>query len=333
MIIVFPMPRTRSDKVENILYELKSRIQSGHMPPGSMFFSARQLAKQFEISYQTAHRLLDELANAKLISRKTGSGSYVAGKLKPLTEAWLIFSKRAQRAESFGQTLLHLILRGLRKMDLTAEVVLTDTLPNIPDKVYPVFWEQHLTSDAISSLRRYCLILNDYPHFGLASRWVDSLGVDDFGGGIAAAELLKGVYQCKRIGVLAGPPGDERSRQRQAGFLSAEPTGTIYQAGSWGPAISARALCAIKTDQLDGIFCVNDRLAAALKSHFQKGNHTSPKLVGFDNAPVAIEKQIPSIAIPWQMFADHAVEKIRSRLGGSTAPPTNETLSIQPIIR
>ncbi|MBC8135619.1 MAG: hypothetical protein H8F28_07025, partial [Fibrella sp.] len=55
------MARSRSERVGEILGALKARLRDSGLLPGGRFLSARELATTYGVSYQTAHRLLDEL--------------------------------------------------------------------------------------------------------------------------------------------------------------------------------------------------------------------------------------------------------------------------------
>src|SRR4051812_37706484 len=108
------MARTRSAKVTHIKTELANRLRDGAYRPGDRFLSARELASGFSISYQTAHRLLDEMCSEGLVERRAASGTYVPGGESALSEVRLIFASRARRPQSFGARLLEGLTERLR---------------------------------------------------------------------------------------------------------------------------------------------------------------------------------------------------------------------------
>ncbi|TVR50986.1 MAG: GntR family transcriptional regulator [Puniceicoccaceae bacterium] len=96
------MPRPISARYLQLRQQLVSRIEEGYLRPGDRFYSNRALAKQFGVSYQTAHRLAADLERMGLLTRTVGSGSYVSGAARTPVKADLIFNERAMRGGCVG---------------------------------------------------------------------------------------------------------------------------------------------------------------------------------------------------------------------------------------
>lgn len=65
---------------KQITNELKEQILSGMFRPGDRLPSENELAEHYRVSVITSKRALNELADANLILRIKGKGSFVAGK-------------------------------------------------------------------------------------------------------------------------------------------------------------------------------------------------------------------------------------------------------------
>lgn len=109
------MARPRSSKVEAVLEKLRTRLTSGVNRPGDKFLSTREVARAFEISYQTAHRVISELESEGLVERRAGSGTFLPGQAPEWRGAQLVFSGRARRINSFGARLLSEMCRRLER--------------------------------------------------------------------------------------------------------------------------------------------------------------------------------------------------------------------------
>src|SRR5437868_4230140 len=107
------MTRPISGKVQDTRAALMARLQSSRLRPGDRFLSARAVALEFDISYQTAHRLLAELCDAGLLERRAGSGTYIPGPRTIYDQVALCFDGRARRVGSFGARLLSGLMRQL----------------------------------------------------------------------------------------------------------------------------------------------------------------------------------------------------------------------------
>jgi DNA-binding LacI/PurR family transcriptional regulator len=160
------------------------------------------------------------------------------------------------------------------------------------------------------------------------------VATDDFSAGACAAQVLsaRAPDGCK-FAVLSGPPGDQRSLSRVNGFLSRLPGAKVIAGGGWfGDNIASVAQPALRAGA-DGIFCVNDRIAAALLECFRRAGITPPAVVGHDNASLAEQWHLTTIAIPWEEMAASALEVIRQRLRGDSGPARQVILAQRPVFR
>src|SRR5260370_17008741 len=100
------MGRRPRGEIDRIRGTLRAMVSDELRRAGQRFVSARYIAQRFEVSYQTAHRLLTELEGDGFIIRRAGSGSFIAGRKKTLRSALLIFARRAKRPAGFGDLLV-----------------------------------------------------------------------------------------------------------------------------------------------------------------------------------------------------------------------------------
>jgi hypothetical protein len=308
------MPRPRSRTVTEIKAKLLVRLREGAYRPGQRFFSNRALERTFGISYQTAHRLIAELASEGMLERRPASGTYVAGPMARLTGVELLFHPRAKREESFGARLLKEFRVALQNEGIPARLRWAGEATKPDPACYPVVWECPKVVAWVANERRYLLLLNDRPTAGLAASLIDSVSTDDYSGGACAAELLRRRQPAGRWAVLAGPSNDARSRQRVAGFVAICPETRVVSAGSWFFEDAIRV--ASRVLPYNGVFCCNDRLAEAVVTAATVAHRPVPALVGFDDAPVSERMNFTTIAIPWDDIVRGAISVIRRRLAG-----------------
>lgn len=330
------VPRPRSAHVAEVKAALAARLRSDFAHPGGRFLSARAVAQRFAVSYQTAHRLLAELAAEGLLQRRAASGSYLPGASHALRAVQLVFHPRAKRKGSFGAHLHQLLTTALaaRSIAFTQSWPEPGTTPRLRADHYPIFWECRRGIEAAAAARRFALCLNDHPPFGLAGTYIDAVTTDDYSGGACAAELLKNrTGKSRGFAVLGGPADDRRSQQRIAGFRAHMADARSVSAASWFVEAGLAEAEAILTPAPAGIFACNDRLAESLITYCRKHRRPLPPLVGFDNAPVAECLHLSTIGIPWQTMVAQAVDFVLARLEGSTAPARLVSLAHEPVLR
>jgi len=324
------MPRPRSEATTEAKRQLLRRLAEGRFLPGDRFHSNRAVARIFGISYQTAHRLLDELVAEGRLRRAPSSGTYVAGQVERLEGVELFFHSRARRVGSFGHRLLKFLSVALEREGIPVELRRNPGSRPHP-QFYPIVWDCPEVLDALAGTGRYALLLHQEPPPGLRASFVDSVSIDDFSGGVAAAEWLALRGDFPNVRLLAGPREDPRSRRRVEGFLSACSGARVSWCAGWY--IEDGLLAARRVASADAVFCGNDRLAEALIRHCRENGKTVPEIIGFDDAPVASELGFSTVAIPWEETAAAAVKIALRRLAGEPHPAARLVISPRPLTR
>jgi hypothetical protein len=324
------MARPRTEHTLLVKAKLIARLRDGFHPPGQRFFSNRALAEHFGVSYQTAHRLIQELGAEGWLERRAAAGTYVAGPSAALVGAELVFHERGRRAGSFGARLLADLQQALKEAGVATRVRWTpDDGEARPDERWlPVLWDCPRVLAEQAARRRFLVVLNDRPPPGLAAGFVDSVATDDFSGGAAAAQILRAAGPGRNLAVLAGPKGDRRSQQRVAGFQTYAPKAKVFFAGSWFAEDASRIAPRVAKGPFAGVFCCNDRLAEALLAA-----GTKAAVVGFDDAPVAERLNLTTIAVPWAEIVAGAVDIVRRRLAGGTGAAAQLIFAPRPVMR
>lgn len=320
-------------RLSRIKDELIHRIQGGHYLSGDRFFSNRALAVRYGVSYQSAHRLIGELVAEGMLERRERSGTYILGQCLQPDHCLLLFNERAAASDHFGSRLLESVKTILEehKIPLQVRFETLQNTANIPASAFPVLWECPHQLSGLLRERRPGLLLGNTPPPGRACGLVESITVDDFSGGAAAAEII--AEKCSSAGnifVIAGPIDDARSRQRVEGFRSIHPRSRVFFAEGWylehGRAISSEVL----TENPDAVFCCNDRLAQAL--HERAGNR-QPFIIGFDDAPVASALGLNTISLPWDEMATAVTEIVKKYLAGERRSPRQQFFTPRPVLR
>lgn len=327
------MPLRRTNKVAEVRRRLLDRLEKGLYRPGDRFLSNRDVAEQFGISYQTAHRVIGELCEEGKLERRPQSGTYVPGGTVRLAGVQILFNERAAQQWSFGSKLLELLRRKLDAERIDAQLDLVATTAPLKKDRLPIVWELPQVVEECAAAVCPAILINDRPASGLESLYIDSVSTDDFSGGVCAAQLLRDRSE-KRKGFVAvsGPDNDPRSRLRLQGFLSVLPA-KVVTAGNWfydnGYRAAEQALRSAKS----GIFCVNDQLASGVFGWCREKGKRVPPIVGFDDAPVAERLNLTTIALPWEEMLDGVVRTAKRRLAGDRSASSHQTFHPKPTVR
>lgn len=309
----------RSKRIQSVCKALEERLSNRLYRPGDRFVTARQLADEYAVSYQTAHRILADFADRGLIERRPRGGSFIAGTSPKPTHVQLVLHQRADNPHGFGGKLRQYLKDTLGKADVDCSETF-DKKAIAPDAL-PVIWECPQAVDQCVADQRPGILVNERPKPGWGSSLLDSISTDDFAGGALAADtLLQGTTTPQRFGILAGPIGDRRSEERIAGFLSRINDAAVVHADNWHRDAGRRAALKWVDTNLTGIFAANDRLAQGTVITYRKNNQTPPLIVGYDDAPIAKQLSLTTIALPWQEIAKAVVQRVQLRLDGDLSP-------------
>lgn len=297
--------------------------------------SNRAIAQQFDVSYQTAHRIVTELVADGLLERRPKAGTFVAGEQHGFKRVHLLFNRRAFRAESFGGQLMACLKSALSDAGLKVQVSLlsTDEVVELSEKFYPILWEVPAMLQATIQWGGHALLLNERVEHGLSSLRIDSISVDDLLGGVMAAEIVSSRLpgKCKCV-IHAGPHDDSRSKARVDGFRKRLGARVVH-APTWYLDDAAGSASRCMKLKPDAIFACNDRLAQAVLLHCQTSGIKPPLLIGFDDAPIAESLHLSSIAIPWKALAESTTRLAKLRLAGDHSSGTDVILRPHPILR
>lgn len=329
------MARPPSPRLQAVETELRQRLVNGNTVPGARFLSNRALAERQGISIQSAHSILNRLCREGLLVRKAASGTYIPESTDPtLQGALLVFNPRARRHDSFGHNLYSRIRQHLQKESIAVETTFEVlALADLPRDRFPIFWEVPEATFQTWPSHRFGLILHRDPPLGMAASWLDSIAIDDLSGGVMAGQVIEErIRKNAPTVVVAGPADDPRSRQRVTGFQKIFPEARVVFACGWYAQHGTAVADQVYHLQPEAVFCCNDRLAEGLLKAPAPSLKT-PWILGFDNAPIALELNLSTIAIPWQDFVETTVVITRKRLQGSTLPASRRILTPRPMVR
>jgi hypothetical protein len=318
------MGRGRTVRINQVKERLKRRLTEGHYRAGERFLSNRALAERYELSYQTADRLIREFCAEGLLERRPCSGTYVPGVPEHREGAELCFDERARESGSFGSRLLEELRLSLAQRSVPCRVVWNPA--ELDPKWFPVAWERPMP------IGTRCLILDRRPEHGLESLHQDSVCIDDFGGGACAAQIV--LVTLGRMGpyvVFGGPANDPRCGERARGFLSVLSSVVIPCGLSREDAFLAAPQ--VLACHPAAVFCASDRLADGLLAYCRETGGQTPKVVGFDDDPIAESLDLTTIAIPWSDVVRAASDIIARRMDDSAGSCIHLTVTPRPILR
>ena len=286
-----------------------------------------------------------ELHDEGHLERRAASGTFAPGQSSTRNGVQLVFNRRAERSESFGERLLRELTTRLENEKIAHSLTFADEEISLDESRFCVVWESSAAIALCLKARVPALLLNDRPPPGLTSSLVDSVSCDDFCGGASAAQLLmksfaqarnesegnnkskksdgkkakKARRQNPRFAILSGPLHDVRSDQRVAGFLSQMPDTKVIAPRGWFVENGLQVADRVLESGRDGVFCCNDRLAEAILQRCRERDLPRPRLVGFDDAPIAQVLELTTLAMPWDEMLSGALSVIKTRLRGDDA--------------
>jgi len=337
---------------ERLTADLTEQIRKGALAPGALVQSGPELAKQYELSYQTVVRALNELVEGGWLVRQQGRGTFVAPhpplasekKESGRSDVLLALDPRSLARGRFGfaivETLDETLSRaGLRvryaPLSSAGEAALLDELGNAKTRGVDFLIAFDRAKFLGRALARCpglpALALHDAPPAPAAGGRFDALLIDDRPGGYHAGEELVRAG-LKTLAYLGGPQDDTRALGRGEGFRAGlaqhglKPAAEIWSDG-WDEEAGRKAGREL-LDKLGaplGVFCANDRLAAGLyDAAAQKGLRIPQdvSVVGFDDQEVArtLTPPLSTMRIDRAEYGRQAAKLVLERLAQPGQP-------------
>jgi len=359
-------PRQTQFKYQHAYDRLRRMVLSGTYRRGDRLPTESELSAQFGMSRPTITRALNALQKEGLISRRTGSGSYVEtanemnetnrlfGLLIPGLGEGEIFepicAQIASRAEQDDFSLLwsgsH--IRGERAPDVLVDVARR----YIDNDVAGVFFEPLEHTPSFDKINRQLITLfsdadvpvvlidSDYRPFPERSGY-DLVGIDNFRSGYLVTEhfLRRGI---PRVDFLARPYSAYTISIRLRGYRAALLDYGIVPRQEWvhfgNPEDDDFVQSAIVRSGAEHLVCGNDETAAALMPRLDQLGIRIPddlRIVGFDDIRYASMLRVPLTTLhqPAQEIGNLALETMFWRIANRDSPPRTLTLTGTLIVR
>jgi len=197
-----------SGKPDKLVNYLKEKIYSGEFAAGSKIPTLRSLMEQFELTYGTAKRGVDQLCNAGLIEKRPGNGTFVKTQKQNLTVKqkyrFSVFVTGVERWEHPG--IYQTVFLGIQKSAAEHGCILALNYILMDDIDDRAIWEAGEDSDAIILLSEYDMklknITSQVPVVGVCMHDVGSkvslLDIDPYAAARVAADYFI-AQKCKVV--------------------------------------------------------------------------------------------------------------------------------------
>ncbi|WP_309383758.1 GntR family transcriptional regulator [Cerasicoccus frondis] len=318
------MAGKRSQRIIEIKEELVQRVQNGRRRPGNWFFSNRELAKQFNISYQTAHRLITELCQEGYIHRTPASGTYVASEQRPPIGVAVYLHPASHVEFSYGWIFKQRLIERLEREGIDYEVRISDSFCEyVPDR-FAIIWANRFDLRKIYSDLHYSLLIDQVPDSGLCSVFTDSIRLNFESAGRTAGELMKLRKDIEKPLILCGPLASVDIRDILNGFLSVFPDALVREVDSWDHAAYFTTAKDLWKLEADAVFSTTDW---ATISNARALNGQMPH-IGFCYTNESLDCNVTNLVYPWDQLIDEAVRIYRKRSMGDSSVATQHVLNV-----
>lgn len=317
------MPRKRTARIAEIKKTLVEKITEGHRRPGNWFISNRELAARYEISYQTAHRLISELCEEGYLHRTPASGTYVASEKHPPTGIALMMNENSQSEERrFGSILRRMLEERFEQEGIAYDVYFQDEFTGYPPERFCVIWGGRFDLHEISSEVHYSVLIDQKPSPGLNAIFTDSISVDLYSAGASAAQLLHKKGPFSSIAALLGTV--DLSPDLLNGFQSITQTVAVAHATEWEVEACQQALQHLRDiSRFDALFCGSNTAAEVAIEVLGKDF----PMVAYGDEVRAVQSGTTALTIPWQEIVDEVIEIYHLRSMGNSSVAGQRILS------
>lgn len=354
-------------KFHDIAQTLRQQIAAGEYGPGDRAPSENALAVRFGVSRPTAARALRELQDAGLVTRRAGSGTFVAGRdtargplagrtfgllvqglgatevLDPIcteitrtlqsagaTVLWGDVDRPADAVDELTRLAEDYLIRGV-------DGVFFAPLESSPDREQENLRVGQLLSDAGIAVILLDRELLDFP----ARSGFDLVGIDNVEAGLRLGEHLLGLGH-SRIRFLSRPHHPSTTDLRALGVATAMRRAGLPVGDDWhisaDPLDQGEMRRLVQPSQVDAVVCSNDLTAAQLIQTLQRLEVNVPNelaVVGFDDVAYStlLSVELTTMRQPCQGIARAAAAAMRDRLEQPAMEPRQVLLKSTLVVR
>ncbi len=317
------------DQIKAIILE---QIRVGELAPGERIPSERELCRIYGVSRTTARNALVDLENRGVVTRATGSGTFVREEESPAEPAG-----GASGTVGFLLCRHHFPVRSLREdffyfdvMEGIQDVLKADGSHLLFQQVAGDDGEESLIADLVGKVdgillaegrserlidtsleARLPLVLIN-PSVDRLKVNLNTVAIDNRAGAYKAVRHLIELGH-RAIGCIEGPTDSAPARERYAGCRHAlEEAGAVIReewvepAANWtieeGSAAARRLIA--RAPQLTALFCANDTLAVGAMSGLDPLRRVPDQMsiVGFDDISIAAHSSPPLTTVRSPIF-------------------------------
>ncbi|GHB93412.1 GntR family transcriptional regulator [Cerasicoccus arenae] len=318
------MAGKRSQRIQDIKEELVERVKTGRRRPGNWFFSNRELAGQYQISYQTAHRLITELCQEGYIHRTPASGTYVASEQRPPEGVTLYLHPESTEEKSYGGILKQRMIDRLEQENISYDIRISSSFTEYMPNRFAIIWANRFDLRKFYSDLHYSLLIDQVADSGLCSVFTDSLRLDFVSAGRTAGELMNLRKDISKPLILCGPLSCDSMRSILEGFQGVCPECQVFQLDSWDRFDHVKALDEIRKLDFDGIFSTHN--TATIVMGRELGEHLPH--IGFCYTTESLDSNTTNLVYPWDHLIDEAIRIYRKRSMGDASVATQHMLNV-----
>jgi LacI family transcriptional regulator len=338
---------------------LRKEIESGGLKPGDMLPSMDDLAEKYNINKATVRQAIADLMSSGMVFSVPAKGTFVSdpsqhrtAATKRLSIGWISTVGDSGNTGRYHTEIMDAVREHVQA--LGGHLLVFSAAKMTTSNFYNAIGEANLDGAVVvgppkeDPMKR--IILSDLPVVmlddRLRSRRIDSIMVDNEGGGYQAVEHLASLGH-KRFAFVSGPHSWGVCQDRLNGALNAlkdagfdESAATIIESDFTpdGGRQSARRILGLNP-RPTGIFFFNDEMAAgALQTFYELSDIHVPRdmsVVGFDDISWAqlAHPQLTTIHVEKEIMGREAVEHLYRSITDNNHLPTTMIVPTRLVVR
>jgi DNA-binding LacI/PurR family transcriptional regulator len=338
---------------------LRHEIETGALKPGDMLPSMDDLAEKYKINKATVRQSIADLMSSGMVFSVPAKGTFVsdpsqhrAAATRRLSVAWISTVNDSGNTGRYHTEIMDAVREHVQAMG--GHLLVFSAAKMTTSNFYNAIGEANLDGAVVvgppkeDPMKR--IILSDLPVVmiddRLRSRRIDSIMVDNEGGGYLAVEHLASLGH-RRIGLVISPRGWQVTEDRLNGALGAlKDAGlsmndtTIIESDFTpeGGRQAGRKIAAMNP-RPTGVFFFNDEMAAgALQAIYEVSSLRVPQdlsVVGFDDISWAqlAHPQLTTVHVEKDIMGREAVQRLYQSIEDHGHLPTTTIIPTRLVIR